>query len=259
MSQDPVVFSRTAQVATITLNRPAAMNALSAEVMNALERVVDRLHSDEAVRAVIVTGAGKAFCAGGDLVQFGRELEQKPQSLLATLAYNQTVLQKLAALPMPVIAAVNGVAVAGGLELILSCDVVIAAETAKIGDGHAKYAIVPAGGSSVQLLTRMPAAHAMHMLFSADLFSARQCQEWGLVNEVVAPDRLEARVMELARSYCRQSPAVLRHIKSLARKTRADVVEAGMRAELEAFRMHLASPDLAEGLTAFCEKRAPEY
>jgi acyl-CoA synthetase (AMP-forming)/AMP-acid ligase II/enoyl-CoA hydratase/carnithine racemase len=258
-SAEPVLLSRSGYVVTITLNRPASMNALSPDVMDALDRVLDELHADVITRVVIVTGAGRAFCAGGDLIGFGRELALDPPSLLDTLAYNQRVLEKLRLLPMPVLAAVNGVAVAGGLEMILACDVVIASETAKIGDGHARYAIVPAAGSTVQLLTRMHGAHAMHMLFSAELFPARQCMEWGLVNEVVPPEQLYDRALNIARQYCQQSPAVLRHMKSLARAVHNGAVQVGLRAELAAFQTHLASHDLAEGLRAFREKRQPQY
>ena len=256
---EPVLLSRSGHVATVTLNRPDAMNALSPDLMEALDRILDELHADSSVRVVIVTGAGKAFCAGGDLLEFGRELELDPPSLIDMLAYNQKVLLKLRALPMPVLAAVNGVAVAGGLEMILACDVVIAAEAARIGDGHARYAIVPAAGSTVQLPTRMHAAHAMHMLFSAELFSARQCMDWGLVNEVVPQDRLHQRILEIAQQYSRQSPAVLQHMKSLARAVHDGAVQSGLRAELRAFQTHLSSCDLAEGLRAFREKRHPRY
>ncbi|WP_341899313.1 AMP-binding protein [Ferrovibrio terrae] len=256
---EPVLLSRSGHVATITLNRPSALNALSPDVVSALDRVLDALHADDTTRVVILTGAGRAFCAGGDLLGFGRELALDPPSLIDTLAYNQRVLEKLRALPMPVLAAVNGVAVAGGLEMILSCDVVIAAETARIGDGHARYAIVPAAGSTVQLLTRMHGAHARHMLFSAELFPARQCMDWGLVNEVVPAERLHDRVQDIARQYSQQSPAVLRHMKSLARAVHDGVVQTGLRAELVAFQTHLTSRDLAEGLRAFREKRQPRY
>lgn len=257
--RDPVLLSRDGYIATVTLNRPAALNALSPEVVEALDRVLDELHADQAIRVVIVTGAGRAFCAGGDLLGFGRELALDPSSLIDTLAYNQRVLEKMRALPMPVLAAVNGVAVAGGLEMMLACDIVIAAETAKIGDGHARYSIVPAAGSTVQLMTRMHPAQAMHMLFSAELFPARQCMEWGLVNDVVPAERLHDRVHEIARHYCQQSPAVLRHMKVLTRAVHNGTVQPGLRAELAAFHIHLKSSDLAEGLRAFREKRQPRY
>lgn len=255
----PVIVERAGSVVTITLNRPASLNALSEDVMRALERVLDDLAVDASVRVAIVTGAGKAFCAGGDLRQFGDQLVQDPESLLATLAYNQGVLTKIERLPFPVVAAVNGVAVAGGLELALCCDVILASDQAMIGDGHAKYAIVPAGGSSVRLFAKIAANRALHMLYSAELFPAAKLREWGLVNEVVAADRLLARAAEIADQYSRQSPAVLRRMKALARASFEARVDNGLRLELQAFREHLGSRDLAEGLRAFREKRKPNY
>lgn len=255
----PVVIDRSGGVAVITLNRPQSLNAMSAEVMHALERVLDALASDATVRAAIITGAGRAFSAGGDLGEFGRLLERDPKSLLATLEYNQRVFDKVERLPFPVLAAVNGVAVAGGLELILCCDIVLASESAMIGDGHAKYAIVPAGGSSVRLFTKIDANRALHLLYSAELFPAAKLLEWGLVNEVVAGDRLLERAREIADLYCQQSPQVLRHIKALARASVEARIASGLRLELQAFQAHLQSRDLSEGLAAFREKRKPTY
>ncbi len=255
----PVTVSRSGAVAVVTLNRPRSLNAMSEEVVAGLDRVLDELAADDDVRAAIITGAGRAFSAGGDLRQFARQLEEDPQSLLATLAFNQRVLGKVEELPFPVIAAVNGVAVAGGLELILCCDVVLASDQAMIGDGHAKYAIVPTAGSTVRLFTRMAASRALHMLYGAELFPASKLLEWGLVNEVVPGDRLLDRAREIAELYCRQSPEVLRHMKRLARASSASRIRDGLRSELEAFRAHLKSRDLAEGLAAFREKRTPDY
>lgn len=255
----PVLLAREDGIVTLTLNRPAALNALSEEVVRALERILDALAADETVRVAIITGAGKAFSAGGDLRQFGDQLDRDPKSLLATLAYNQSVLTKLERLPFPVIAAVNGVAVAGGLELVLCCDLVLATDRAMMGDGHAKYAIVPAGGSSVRLFTKLPANHAAHLLYSAELFPAVKLREWGLVNEVVTADRLLERAREVAALYSQRSPQVLRHMKALARASMETRIDDGLRRELQAFAAHLGSPDLAEGLKAFREKRKPNY
>ena len=255
----PVTLDRIGAVAVITLNRPESLNAMSAEVVGSLDKVLEELAADTTVRAAIVTGAGKAFSAGGDLREFGRKLDEDPKSLLATLAYNQGVLRRLEKLPFPVVAAVNGVAVAGGLELVLCCDVVVASDQAMMGDGHAKYAIVPAGGSSVRLFTKMAANPALHLLYSGRLFPAAKFMEWGLVNEVVAADRLLARAREIADHYSRQSPQVLRHMKSLARAPFEARIESGLRSELQAFQAHLESRDLAEGLKAFREKRKPNY
>ena len=255
----PILLEHTGGVAVITLNRPASLNAMSDEVMHGLDRALEELAADTAVRVAIVTGAGTAFSAGGDLREFGRLLEREPRSLLATLEYNQTVLSKVERLPFPVLAAVNGVAVAGGLELILCCDFVLASDCAMIGDGHAKYAIVPAAGSSVRLFTKIAANRALHMLYSAELFPAATLMEWGLVNEVVAGERLLARARQIADHYCRQSPQVLKHVKALAHASFETRIENGLRLELQAFQAHLQSRDLAEGLAAFREKRKPNY
>src|SRR5690242_8617593 len=120
-----VLLERAGAVVTITLNRPASLNAMSDEMVHGLEQVVDVLGADTTVRAAIVTGAGKSFSAGGDLHQFGRVRDEDPQKLLATLAYNSGVVTRFERLPFPVIAAINGVTVAGGLELVLCCDVIL--------------------------------------------------------------------------------------------------------------------------------------
>jgi enoyl-CoA hydratase/carnithine racemase len=259
MPAAPVLLERHGGVAIITFNRPEALNAFSEEMAHALEPILDDLAADETVRAAIVTGAGKAFSAGGDLLQFGALLARDPESLVATFARNQKVIDKIERLPFPVIAAVNGVAVAGGLEVILCCDFVLATEQAKIGDGHAKYAIVPTAGSSVRLFTKIGANRALHMLFCAELFPATELREWGLVNEVVPADRLLVRAREVADQYAQQSPQVLRRMKALARAANESRITNGLRLELEALRQHLTSSDLAEGLAAFKEKRKPVY
>ena len=259
VDSDPVLLARSGAVAEITFNRPESLNAFSEEMAHSLKAILDRLAADESVHAAIITGAGKAFSAGGDLRQFGEQLDRDPESLAATFAYNQKVVDGIEHLPFPVIAAVNGVAVAGGLEVILCCDHVLAAEQARIGDGHAKYAVIPAAGSSVRLFTKIAANRALHMLFSAELFPAARLMEWGLVNETVPAERLMGRAREIAGQYARQSPQTLRQMKILARAFHASRIENGLRLELEAVRRHLVSRDLAEGLAAFREKRTPDY
>lgn len=255
----PIALDHSGGVATVTLNHPASLNAMSDELMHELERVLDELASDRSLRAAILTGAGTAFSAGGDLREFARLLDRDPPSLIATLDYNQRVFDKVERLPFPVLAAVNGVAVAGGLELILCCDVVLASEMAMIGDGHAKYGVVPAGGSSVRLFTKIAANRALHLLYSAELFPAAKLMEWGLVNEVVPGHRLLERAREIAGHYSRQSPEVLRRMKALARASFETRIAGGLRAELQAFQAHLKGNDLAEGLAAFRDKRKPLY
>ncbi len=153
----------------------------------------------------------------------------------------------------------NGTAVAGGLELLLCCDVLVASEDAKLGDGHSKYGVVPAGGATVRLFRKIPANRAMQLFFSASLFSARELLDWGLINEVVPAQNLLTRAKEIASQFSRQSPEVLAQIKGLARRCFNASRYDGFQAELDAFAKHMNGRDLAEGLAAFRDKRRPRY
>ena len=255
---DDVILECADGIAVIALNRPNALNALSTSVMHALDGVLDQLAADRALRSVIVTAQGRAFSAGGDLLEFNYQLQSDPRKLIETLAYNQRVFARLEALTVPVIGAVNGTAVAGGLELLLCCDVLVASEDAKLGDGHAN-GVVPAGGATVRLFRKIPVNRAMQLFFSASLFSARELSEWGLINEVVPAAQLLARAKDIALQFSRQSPEVLAQIKGLARAYSNPNGYDGYQAETDAFTKHIGGKDLAEGLAAFRDKRQPQY
>lgn len=257
---EPVILSLEGAVATLVLNRPASLNALSREVMRALEAKLMEVAALPHLRAVIVTGTGRAFSAGGDLIEFGEALDSDKNRLLADLRYNQDVLQRVEDLPVPVIGAANGVAVAGGLELLLCCDIILAADDARIGDGHARYGVVPAGGATVRLGERVSPSRAARLLYTAGLVDAATLRDWGLVDEVVPAGRLTARAAEMAGEIARQSPEVVRRMKALAGPAARDPQrQARLRAELEAFARHVHGRDLASGLAAFREKRQPAY
>jgi enoyl-CoA hydratase/carnithine racemase len=163
-------------------------------------------------------------------------------------------LEKIETLPIPVVAAVNGVAVAGGLELVLCCDVVLAAEDARLGDGHARYAIIPAGGATARLARRIPASVAAHLFFSAELYSARRFEAWGLVNEVTPAAELLNRATALARLYASHSRPALAATKRLMRRNIGPAAELA-RAELEEFAHYVDSEDLVRGLERFAARR----
>jgi enoyl-CoA hydratase/carnithine racemase len=254
---DPVRLEVADLVATITLNRPEQLNALSSETMRALERTIRSMGEFEGVRAVIITGAGRAFCAGGDLAEFKRAFDGDRQKLLEILAYNQTVLQLVEDIPVPIIGAANGTAVAGGLELLLCCDIVIAARGAKLGDGHARYGIVPAGGASVRLPRKIGLSRAAMLFYTAELVDAETMEAWGLVAEVVPAESLMERAHALAARIGRCSPEVLRRIKELISARGGEWVTGS--AEIEQFAEHVEGTDLAEGLNAFAGKREPVY
>jgi acyl-CoA synthetase (AMP-forming)/AMP-acid ligase II/enoyl-CoA hydratase/carnithine racemase len=255
---DGVTLAFEGGIAVLTLNRPDSMNALSSPMMHVLERRLRAVAELPGLRCVVVTGSGRAFCAGGDLIEFEQALKAGGTALVDMLRYNQDVLQMVEDLPVPVIGAANGVAVAGGLELLLCCDIIIAAEGAKMGDGHAKYAIVPAGGATLRLLERISPSRAAQLFYTAALLDAGTLREWGLVNEVVPREELMARAMSVAREICHSSPDVVRHIKSLTR--RDEPGRAGrLRNEIASFARHVDGADLAVGLAAFRDKRPPRY
>lgn len=246
-------------IATLTLDRPGSMNALSQAMMQSLERRLRVVAGLPGLRAVVMTGTGRAFCAGGDLIEFEAALKAGGTRLIDMLRYNQDVIQIVEDLPVPVIGAANGTAVAGGIELLLACDIILAADGAKLGDGHAKYGIVPAGGATVRLGERIGPGRAAQLFYTAELVDAGTMADWGLVDEVVPKEKLLERAGEIAAAISAASPEVVRHIKLLTRQSKNAERQARIRAELERFRLHLDGTDLAEGLAAFREKRTPVY
>jgi acyl-CoA synthetase (AMP-forming)/AMP-acid ligase II/enoyl-CoA hydratase/carnithine racemase len=247
-------------VATLTLNRPQSLNALSHDVMKSLESHLKALAGLPGLRVVLLTGSGRAFSAGGDLIEFEEALRSDKKKLLDYLRYNQDILQLVEDLPVPVIGVVNGFAVAGGLELLLCCDILIAAEGAKIGDGHARYGVIPAGGATVRLLERVSPSRAARLFYTASLIDAETLLDWGFVNEVVPGERLMDRAIEVAREICQRSPEAIRHIKALTGRTaRPAERDRRLHAELERFEDHVGGADLAKGLAAFRAKQQMRY
>jgi enoyl-CoA hydratase/carnithine racemase len=258
---DPAVRLGVEQdIATLTLNRPRSLNALSHEVMSSLAQRLDDLAGMPNVRVVILTGTGRAFSAGGDLIEFEQALRQGGAHLIERLRYNQHVIQRLEDLPVPLVGVVNGLAVAGGLELLLCCDLLVASESARLGDGHARYGIVPAGGATVRLLERLAPAHSARLFCTGELVDADTALRWGLVNEVVQPEQLQQRSLALARDIAARSPEALRHVKALTHPRARDERRAQrLSDELDHFAAHLLGTDLKRGLAAFRAKRDPNF
>jgi enoyl-CoA hydratase/carnithine racemase len=246
-------------IATVTLNRPDSLNALSQEVMRSLERQVDVIGQLSEIRVVLITGAGRAFSAGGNLLEFEDMLATDKMMLLAQLRYNQDIFGKIEDLSMPVIGVANGVAVAGGLELLLCCDMILASEDAKIGDGHTRYGVMPAGGATVRLEEWISPPRAAQLFYTASLYNAAVLRDWGLVNEVVSADHLMDRAVELAREIAERSPEAIRHIKALRRQGRPQSRDLRLRAELDHFAQHVNGADFAIGLSAFRNRLSPRF
>jgi enoyl-CoA hydratase len=260
MSDPAVLLSLEGATAWITFNCPEAMNALSAALTTGLVEALDTVERDERVRVVVITGSGRAFSAGGDLKSFRETVGAGSyDAFVERLRRSQAMFRRIEQFPRPVIAAVNGYAVAGGLELILCCDLVIAVESAKIGDGHAKYGVIPGGGSTARLPRKVPVNVAKMLLLTGELWPARDLLACGLVNQVVPDAELRASVAALAERIARNSPLGLRWIKRLVNDGLDQPVETAARAEIAAFESYARSDDFLEGLTAFQEKRSPRF
>jgi enoyl-CoA hydratase/carnithine racemase len=245
-------------VATLTLNRPEAMNALNLAILSRLEEIIPALAANDDVRVVILTGTGPAFCAGADLKETlgGQKLELGEPDFLARAA---TAFEALRAFPKPVIAALNGITMAGGLELAMCADIVLAAESAKIGDAHSNFGVYPGAGGAAILPRLVPQNVANYLLLTGKSLSATEMKQFGFVNEVHADDQLAAATDKLAKQLAAKSPVVLRRMKAVARSSNDKALIDALHHEQVMLRAHLTSFDIQEGLRAFSEKRAPQF
>lgn len=228
----PVVVERRGAVATVTLNRPAARNAISGALLRALQNAMADLAGDETVGAVVLTGADPAFCAGLDLKELSTDqklLETGPRSDIPPNS-PWTPLGK------PLIGAVNGAAVTGGLELALNCDFLIASERAVFADTHARVGVMPSWGLSVLLPQRVGFAMARRMSFTGDFVDAERALQAGLVTEVVAHGELLAVARRLAETISANNQPAVRALHASYRRIESAATEAGLALELEAAR-----------------------
>jgi enoyl-CoA hydratase/carnithine racemase len=252
----PITSSQHGAVGWITLDRPDALNSLDRESVLQFTAQLEAWRGDSSVRVVAVTGSGRAFCAGADLKQAGQVPELGEKDLLDLIVI---LFDMLRAYPKPVIAAVNGLAYAGGLEIVLACDIVIAAEGSRFADAHSNFGVFPGGGGAALLPRRIPANVARYMLLTGDPISAADARMYGLVNEVVAADSLTARVQELGDKLAKKSPLVLSAMKRVANEAADKSASDALRHELLENRNHGRSWDIKEGLSAFAEKREPQF
>lgn len=256
----PVLLEVREGVAWVRLNTPENLNALSSALLTALNDVLDVVEGDREVRVVIITGVGRAFSSGGDLSAFQQQLRAGDLAgLAAGVQRGSDTLSRIENLPKPVIAAVNGFAVAGGLELILCCDMVAASAGVRMGDGHLRYGVLPGAGGSVRLMRKIPPTAAKWLLMTGDLVPAERFLDWGLVNTVVPGELLEAAAAQLAASVARLSPLALAHVKQIATHANDRSVAVGLAQELSALQSYMRSHDFREGVDAFAEKRKPCY
>jgi len=252
---------RDAELAVLTLDRPGELNPLDHDTIHALREAFDELDRDPRIRAIAVTGAGRAFSAGGDMKRY-RTLQRDPLGFPAFLTDLHGLLAAMGAAATPVVALVNGIAVAGGIELLLACDFAVAAQSARIGDAHLPYGQMGGGGSLTLLPRTVGPSRARELVFTGRLLPAAEAKEWGLVSRVVPDADLLAAGIEIGRGLAARSPLAVANAKRTLNAAYWDgtAITAGLRLEREtAARYGLTSADAHEGLAAFAEKRSPRY
>lgn len=259
MSYENVVLAVQEGVATITLNRPDQMNPLDWGTVKELQACVAALENDRTVRVIVITGKGTAFSAGGDLKGYLR-LYKRPEDFRQFLRDLYDLLDRLERSAKVVIAAVNGYCLAGGIELMLACDLVVASEEARIGDAHLNFGQLPGGGGSQRLPRAIGVLRAKQFFFTGEWVSGGEAARIGLVNQAVPAEQLMAAVDELARKILAKSPAGLKGMKYLVNEGMKVNLHAGLELELNYVHNYATTcPDAMEGLIAFSEKREPRF
>lgn len=259
MSYETIIFEKKEAVAKITLNRPQALNAMNDVMFREIGQALEDSEEDNNIRVVVITGNGRAFCSGVDL-KFAREklTTQQAKEDFYRLG-NRVKMRRIEEMSKPVIAAVNGFALAGGFEIVLACDLAIAAEDATIGDQHMNYGLFGAGGSPYRLPLLVGIRKAKELIFTGKWISGKEAERIGLVNRAVPADQLESAVDEMVAQLADKSPVAMRISKAYINRTA--FIDADSRLELLIMSALVlgASEDSQEGMRAFAEKRKPVY
>ena len=252
-----IIYEKSEGVATITINRPEALNAFSAEVVSEILQAIEDVKADESVRVVVLTGAGeRAFSAGADIKAMkgmnalkARELSQMGERLCSALEN----------LEKPVIAAINGYALGGGLEVAMACDIRLASENARMGQTEINMGLIPGWGGTQRLTRLIGATKAKELIFTGKMIDAKTAEQLGLVNMVVPQDKFRETVRQFALELAQKAPVALKVAKALINKGAEISLDAAIALEREGFGVVASTEDLQEGVSAFIEKRKPVF
>ncbi len=254
--EEVVLYREEGGVGWITLNRPDKLNALNREVFRQLALALDELEASDTAVVGILRGAGRAFAAGADIEDYVRINVHDYRTFMDV---GRATTDKLAALAKPVIAAVQGFALGGGFELVLACDLVIAADNARLGLPEPKLGLVPGGGGTQRLPRLVGRVRANELLMTGRFLTADEAHDWGLVNRVVSKEELAEAAAELASNVAAQAPLAIATIKRLVREGLESSLPTALTLEQDATARLIVTEDALEGIAAFVEKRAPQF
>ena len=246
------------KVAIFTLNRPETLNAISPQLHTELEDIFADVTRDDDVNVVVLTGAGRAFCSGGDVKGMGTG-QRDPGDRRVAVRYGKKLIHNMIEVEQPIIAAVNGHAVGLGATLALFCDIIIASENAKIGDPHVSVGLVAGDGGAVIWPLLCGLAKAKEYLMTGDLMSAAEAERIGLINHVVPPDEVMPKALELAHRLANGPTRAIRWTKLCCNKRLRDEVNLVLDASLAVETISMTTEDHKEAARAFAEKRAPQF
>jgi len=245
-----------ANIALITLNRPDSLNALSFELLRELDSLLEEIRNDQTIRVVVITGAGRAFSVGADL----REAEKLDEAgVKEYIGFGQKLFDKIENFDKPVIAAINGFCLGGGLELALACDIRIASEEARIGSPEVGVGLIPAWGGCVRLAKAIGKGKAMELILTGGQIDAKEAERIGLVNKVVPADELTSTVMWTAGTIATKAPIAVKLAKKIGVRAMEINMDEANKLMLEACLTCFKTEDIKEGVKAIFEKRTPQF
>jgi enoyl-CoA hydratase len=245
MSEPVVLVTKEGGIATVTLNRPEKLNALNRDLRLNFCRVMQELRDDPEAQVVIITGAGRAFCAGLDLRELGEDAKTESGALVRD-GTNVSFISVIEDMNVPVIAAVNGFAVTGGFEMVLACDMIVAAEDAQFADTHARVGVMPGGGMTARLPRAIGIRKAKEFSLTGNYLTAREGERMGLVNRVVAPGQAVTEALALATQILSANQSIVRQLKKLYELTTRATLQDGLRIEQEFFRAYNSNSNLKD-------------
>ena len=255
MSAPVVVTERPAEgVGLIRINRPEARNALNLEVRRLIGEHLTAMTDDDSVRCIVLTGNEKSFAAGADIKEMAGA-----GTIDMLLRGTQKMWRTIYGCPKPVIAAVSGFALGGGCELAMTCDIIIAGESAKFGQPEVKIGIIPGGGGTQRLPRTVGKYKAMRYVLTGDLFGAKEAFDMGLVSEIVPDAEVEKRAVAMAAQIAELAPLAIQQTKESVLRGMDASLETGLTLETRTLQMLFASQDQKEGMAAFIEKRKPKF